>query len=77
MRRLQTVISALLRGALLGGCVGVKPYEKEYLLHPLMDEGELQSLRSDFPTGCASNFERLSMSGLGGASSTSCPTCGG
>lgn len=77
MSLLRIVFLGILSGALLQGCVGVKPYEKEYLLHPLMDDKEVQAVTSDFPTTCASSFERLSMSGVGSASSTSCPTCGG
>lgn len=61
----------------LANCVGVKPYEKEYLLSPLMDEAELQSLNSDFRGLCVAPFERLSGSGVGGAAGSSCPTCGG
>ena len=63
--------------AILSGCVGVKPYEKEYLLHPLMDDGALQSLNSDFQGVCISKYEKLSANGAGSGGATSCPTCGG
>lgn len=59
------------------GCVGVRPYEKEYLLSPLMDDEALQSLNSDFRGGVIAPFERLSNVGTGGGAGSSCPTCGG
>ena len=61
----------------LGSCAGVKPYEKEFLLHPLMDEAALKSLTSDFHSVCVADVERLSASGSGSGVATSCPTCGG
>jgi hypothetical protein len=60
----------------VNACVGVKPYEKEYLLDPLMDDASLQSLNSDFRGNCVAPYERLSVNGAGGGA-TSCPTCGG
>jgi len=62
---------------ILTGCVGVKAYEKEYLLHPLMDEGALQSLNSEFSGTYTAKYEKLSASGSGAGGATSCPTCGG
>lgn len=70
-------ILCVLMMAAVSGCVGVKPYEKEYLLSPLMDDAALESLSSDFRGNWSSLFERLSSNGASGASSGSCPTCGG
>ncbi len=71
------IILAIGLFGLAGSCAGVKPYEKEYLLHPLMDEASLQSLTSsDFHGISVAKYEKLSATGSGGGA-TSCPTCGG
>jgi len=56
-------------------CRVIKPYEKEYLLHPIMDDARVERLSA--PYGKSRRpLERLA--GAGGSSgSTSCPTCGG
>ena len=62
--------------AALGGCTTLKPWEKEHLLHPLMDDASLQSLNSPFRTAAAAKFEKLA--GVSGSSQGgACPTCGG
>jgi hypothetical protein len=56
-------------------CRTIKPYEKEYLLHPLMDDGAVAKLSAPYGQSIRPN-ERLASSGTA-ASGTSCPTCGG
>jgi hypothetical protein len=56
------------------GCAVVKPYEKEYLLSPLMDDASVAKLEGGYVTKTRPN-ERLAAGGS--SSSTSCPTCGG
>ncbi len=77
MRKFSVRLLSVMMLSGIVGCVGVKPYEKEYLLNPIMDDEGLQSLNSDFRGSVISPFERLSSSGTGGAAGTSCPTCGG
>ena len=75
MKGLQNV--ALL-GAMtvLGACQAIKPYEKEYLLSPIMDDKEVDTLEPVNLPKAFLSFERLSQGGAG-AAGTSCPTCGG
>ena len=56
-------------------CRTIKPYEKEYLLHPTMDDARVERLSAPYGKSIRPN-ERLA-SAAGGASSYSCPTCGG
>lgn len=66
----------LLLGALLmPACSVVKPYEKEYLLNPLMDDASVAKLQGGYVSKTHPN-ERLAAAG-GSSGSTSCPTCGG
>ena len=58
------------------GCVSVKPYEKQYLVDPTMDEVRFQSLESTFGKSVCQENEKLGEGASGGAA-TSCPTCGG
>lgn len=58
------------------GCETIKPYEKELLLDPLMSDDRSQELMPSLMTAASARFEKLA-AGLGGASGTSCPTCGG
>lgn len=53
---------------LLGGCATVAPYQKEFLVHPLM-----QDKTSSLST-VSSKFEQLNSKGS--STGTSCPTCG-
>ncbi len=79
MRRLSLMVlgTTLITAALsISGCKTLKPYEKEYLLHPLMDEASLTQLQEEMPGVARSRYERLS-SASGGSGATSCPTCGG
>jgi hypothetical protein len=61
----------------LGACATIKPYEKEYLLHPLMDDSQIGSLTSDVMGVSCSTFEKLAAGAPGSSGASSCPTCGG
>lgn len=61
----------------LAGCATIKPYEKEYLLHPFMDDAALAPLTFDFSQKNCGRYERLSSLGGTASGGTSCPTCGG
>ena len=67
-------VFALIIALHYSGCRAIKPYEKEYLLHPTMDDASVERLKGPFGQSKRSK-ERLSS--LGGQTSTSCPTCGG
>ncbi|MCX6119820.1 MAG: hypothetical protein NT027_19975 [Proteobacteria bacterium] len=56
-------------------CQSIKPYEKEYLLHPLMDDQTVSKLEGNYTTKTRPK-ERLAAAGVS-SGSTSCPTCGG
>jgi len=58
------------------GCAAIRPYEKEYLLSPLMDDAETGRLQPDFAKNNCNSYEKLA-SGAASSGGTSCPTCGG
>jgi hypothetical protein len=62
-------------GLSLTSCRTIRPYEKEYLLHPTMDDARVDSLSGAYGKTKRPS-ERLASSGGGGGSSA-CPTCGG
>lgn len=62
--------------ALLSSCRAIKPYEKEYLVHPIMDEGRVARLSAPYGQSVRPK-ERLGLAGAASGASTSCPTCGG
>jgi hypothetical protein len=70
-------IVAFVLFVLAPACASIKPYEKEYLLSPVMDDAKTAKLNSSLLPATISNFEKLSSLGAGGASATACPTCGG
>lgn len=57
-------------------CRSIKPYEKEYLVHPIMDDASVERLSAPYGKTVRPN-ERLANAAGGSSSSTSCPTCGG
>jgi hypothetical protein len=67
----------LLMALALAGCATIKPYEKEYLLNPVMDDGAVSSLTPGMLSLSCAEFEKLGTSGPGAGAATSCPTCGG
>lgn len=70
-------ISMLALAFALAGCETLKPYEKEYLLHPAMDDAAVSALNADMMAAAGASFEKLGAGGAGGSGATSCPTCGG
>jgi hypothetical protein len=71
------ILSLVIFGVLanISSCRAIKPYEKEYLLNPVMDEARVERLSGPYGKSMRPN-ERLA-SGMGGSGSTACPTCGG
>jgi hypothetical protein len=57
-------------------CTPLKPYEKEYLLDPTMDDLSTSRLSSSVDIYLQGQKERLGL-GLSLGGETSCPTCGG
>ena len=68
--------SVVIGVVILTGCRVIKPYEKEYLLHPIMDDARVERLSAPYGKSVRPN-ERLATAAGGGGASTSCPTCGG
>lgn len=62
-------------GLATSSCRAIKPYEKEYLVHPVMDDARVERVSAPYGKTKRAN-ERLAIAGAGGGS-TSCPTCGG
>ena len=73
MQRITVIVLAL--GA-LWGCETIKPYEKEFLLNPVMDDAFVSSLQAPLMSQAQSGFEKLALGG-GTSGGSSCPTCGG
>lgn len=72
--RFSVLLFTALAAVNIFGCRSIKPYEKEYLVHPTMDDASVERLKGPFGQSKRSK-EKLSASGA--QSSTSCPTCGG
>lgn len=70
--RIFFIVTALVAS----GCTPLKPYEKEFLLDPTMDDKAAAALAPDTMNAASGNFEKLA-SGASGGGATSCPTCGG
>ncbi len=60
----------------LASCQTLKPYEKEYLLHPTMDDAVTGKLTPNYAIKVGGSNENLSQGG-GGGQGSACPTCGG
>lgn len=76
---MKNVKALLFIGVVLGAttaCKTIKPYEKEFLLNPLMDDKRTTDLTPIMPSAGTSNYEKFA-TGIGGGAGTSCPTCGG
>jgi hypothetical protein len=61
---------------MVSACSTIKPYEKEYLLNPLMDDQVSTALTPSMPSAATTKFEKFA-SGANGGAGSSCPTCGG
>lgn len=72
--KLSSLVIVVMQYGLVS-CAAIKPYEKEYLIHPLMEDDTIARLEGIYTTK-TKPLERLASSGAG-AASTSCPTCGG
>ncbi len=73
----RNLFCVLFFGALAAGCSSIKPYEKEFLLNPLMDDGEVGKLTCRFGAQSAQFFEKIAVGGASLSGGSSCPTCGG
>jgi hypothetical protein len=73
-RRLGLGLAALAWWA--AACTTLKPYEKEFLLDPTMDDAALSPLKPELMSAASGAFEKLSQA-ASGPGATSCPTCGG
>jgi hypothetical protein len=71
------VVAVALTGSAASGCTTLKPYEKEYLLNPAMDDDAVQALSSPLAISASATHEKLGQQGGAGAGATACPTCGG
>jgi len=57
-------------------CRSLRPYEKEHLLKPAMDDGRVGALEPSYAKSSASQFEKLAAGSAQGGGGSSCPTCG-
>lgn len=76
VRKQVCIIFAMLTGLVLAaGCRSIRPYEKEYLVHPTMDDSRVERLSGPYGKSIRPAERLGSLAGSSG--STSCPTCGG
>ena len=76
---MKRITEALILFCLIGmsSCKTIKPYEKEYLLSPLMDEATFSPVAFDYSSRMVSKVEKLSQGAASSLGGSSCPTCGG
>jgi len=60
----------------LEACRTLRPYEKEHLLKPSMDDARIGSLEPAYAKSTAAQFEKLAAGTAQGGGGSSCPTCG-
>lgn len=60
----------------LTSCRSLRPYEKEHLLKPAMDDGRISALEPTFAKSTVAQFEKLGSGAGSGGGGSSCPTCG-
>lgn len=72
-----TTFLPLVLGLICAGCQTIKPYQKEHLLNPLMDDKGLSGLSSPFAGAALTAKDFLASGSPQASASTSCPTCGG
>lgn len=70
------ILAAIFVVILCASCTTIKPYEKEYLLNPLMEDGTAADLTPAMTGVGMATHEKFATGGGSGAGS-SCPTCGG
>jgi hypothetical protein len=76
IRFLASLFGFFVFGITLTACRTLRPYEKEHLLKPSMDDARLQSLDPVYARSAAAQFERLAAGSAAGGGGSSCPTCG-
>ena len=76
LRVVRGAVALAVVAVALTACKTIRPYEKEYLLGPLMDDAALPALDARFARDGLQRFERLAGTG-GGSAGSACPTCGG
>lgn len=57
-------------------CRSLRPYEKEHLLKPSMDDARVGLLEPVFAKSSVSRLEKLADGSASGGGGSSCPTCG-
>ena len=57
-------------------CRSLRPYEKEHLLKPAMDDSRIEGLEPNYAKAAAAQFERMGSGANQGGGGSSCPTCG-
>ena len=72
---LLVVVAACLFAGLTS-CRSLRPYEKEHLLKPAMDDGRISALEPTFAKSTVAQFEKLASGAGSGGGGSSCPTCG-
>lgn len=77
LRKIMVAIGALALANGLMACHTVKPYQKEHLLNPLMDDKGLGPLNSTFANAALNSKDFLASGSAQASASSSCPTCGG
>ena len=74
----RMIVTGLLAMATMAleACRTLRPYEKEHLLKPSMDDARIGSLEPVYAKSTAAQFEKLAAGTAQGGGGSSCPTCG-
>ena len=74
----RMIVTGLLAMATMAleACRTLRPYEKEHLLKPSMDDARIGSLEPSYAKSTAAQFEKLAAGTAQGGGGSSCPTCG-
>ena len=75
--RATLFFAAFVGSVVVCSCQSIKPYQKELLLNPTMDEKGISTVASPFAASALVGRDFLASGSPSGSASSSCPTCGG
>ena len=75
--RTIVLFTVIFGSVLVCSCQSIKPYQKELLLNPTMDDKGIATVASPFAASALVGRDFLASGSPSGSASSSCPTCGG
>lgn len=74
--RMIIMVLVTIASTAIQACRSLRPYEKEHLLKPAMDDARATMLEPVYAKSSAAQFEKLAAGAGQGGGGSSCPTCG-